>query len=156
MARRRRAEKREIPPDTRFNSMVVSKFINKMMWEGKKTTSERIFYTAMQIIEGESRKNPLEVFEQALKGATPLVEVRSRRVGGATYPIPTEVRSDRGMALAMKWILTAARARTGKPMAERLAQELIDASKGQGAAAKKREDLHKMAEANRAFAHYRW
>ncbi len=156
MARRRRAVKRVILPDTRYNSVVASRFINKMMWGGKKSTSERIFYGAMQIIEKEARKSPLEIFEQAIKGATPLVEVRSRRVGGATYPIPTEVRGDRGLSLAMKWLILAARAKTGKPMAVRLAQELIDASKGQGTAAKKREDLHKMAEANRAFAHYKW
>ena len=156
MARRRRAEKRVIPPDTRYNNVVVAKFINRLMWNGKKTTAQRIFYSAMNQIENEIHRAPVEVFEQALRNATPLVEVKSRRVGGATYPIPSEVRGERGTALGMKWLIVAARAKTGKPMSERLAQEITDASRGQGVAVKRREDLHRMAESNRAFAHYKW
>ncbi len=156
MARRRRAEKRVIPPDTRYNNVIVARFINRLMWSGKKTTAQRIFYSAMNQIENEVHRAPVEVFEQALRNATPMVEVKSRRVGGATYPIPAEVRGERGTALGMKWLILAARARTGRPMSERLAQEITDASRGQGVAVKRREDLHRMAESNRAFAHYKW
>jgi small subunit ribosomal protein S7 len=156
MARRRRAERRVVAPDSRFGNVVVSRFINRLMWSGKRTTAQRIFYTAMDQVQTEAKREPLEVFEHALRNTTPMVEVRSRRVGGATYPIPSEVRAERGAALGMKWIIQAARSRKGKPMSEKLAQEILEASKGQGAAVKRREDLHRMAESNRAFAHYRW
>ena len=156
MARRRRPEKRTHPPDPRYNNVTVSKFVNRLMLHGKKTTAERVFYSAMEVIQKESNREPIEVFEKALGMAVPMVEVKSRRVGGATYPIPTEVRADRGLTLGIKWLILAARSKTGSPMYQRLAQEILDASKGQGAAVKRREDLHKMAESNRAFAHYRW
>jgi small subunit ribosomal protein S7 len=156
MARRRRPEKRIHKPDPRYNNITVSRFVNRLMSHGKKTTAERVFYSAMAIIQDESNREPIEVFEQALGMTVPMVEVKSRRVGGATYPIPTEVRADRGMALGIKWLILAARSKTGSPMHQRLAREILDASKGQGAAVKRREDLHKMAESNRAFAHYRW
>jgi small subunit ribosomal protein S7 len=130
--------------------------INKIMLSGKKATAERIVYDAMQIMEQQERKAPVTVLEQAVKNATPVLEVKPRRVGGATYQVPVEVRSDRGLSLAMRWLIKSARARTGKSMAEKLATELSDASKRQGAAIKKRDDTHRMAEANRAFAHYRW
>ncbi len=126
------------------------------MVNGKKTTAQRIVYQALNHVENDARRPPLEVFDQAIKNATPMVEVKSRRVGGATYQVPIEVRPDRRLALGMRWIVMSARARTGRPMAERLAQELLEASRGQGAAVKRREDLYRMAEANRAFAHYRW
>ena len=156
MARRRRAIKRIIPQDTRYNKVVVAKFINRLMKNGKKTIAQRIFYQAMDQIENDSHRDPVEMFEQAVRNATPMVQVRSRRVGGATYPIPTELSGERGMALSMMWLIKAARDKKGKAMAERLAQELQEASRGQGVAVKRREDLHRMAEANRAFAHYRW
>ena len=156
MSRRRRAEKRPIAPDPKFHNGTLGRFINKVMIGGKKTTSERIIYSAFDKIEASEKRNPLEVFEQAIRNSTPLLEVKPRRVGGATYQVPIEVRSERSLALAMRWIIGASRARTGRPMAQRLAEELIEASKGQGTAVKRREDLHRMAEANRAFAHYRW
>jgi small subunit ribosomal protein S7 len=126
------------------------------MRDGKKSTAERIVYDALQIMERQEQKDPVSMLEQVVRNATPLLQVKPRRVGGATYQVPVEVRSDRGLALAIRWLLNSARARTGKPMAERLAAELSDALKGQGATIKKREDTHRMAEANRAFAHYRW
>lgn len=156
MSRRRRAEKRPIAPDPKFHNETLGRFINKVMMGGKKTTAERIIYTAFDQIEASEKRNPLEVFEQAIRNSTPLLEVKPRRVGGATYQVPIEVRSERSLALAMRWIIAASRARTGRPMAQRLADELTEASKGQGTAVKRREDLHRMAEANRAFAHYRW
>ena len=156
MSRRRRAERREVPPDPRFGSIEVSRFINKIILCGKKTTAQRIFYGALDMAQEESRRDALEIFQQALRNATPLVEVKPRRVGGATYQIPTEVRPGRGEALGHRWIIRAARARKGMPMIRRLALELMDASRGEGAAVKRREDLHRMAEANRAFVHYRW
>ena len=156
MARRRRAPRRNPIADPKYNSLDLSRFINKIMVNGKKTTAQRIVYQALNHVENDARRPPLEVFDQAIKNATPMVEVKSRRVGGATYQVPIEVRPDRRLALGMRWIVMSARARTGRPMAERLAQELLEASRGQGAAVKRREDLYRMAEANRAFAHYRW
>ena len=156
MARRRRAERREVSPDPRFQNEELSRFINKVMERGKKSVAQRIVYQALDMVEQESHRDSLEVFGQALRNATPLMQVKSRRVGGATYQVPIEVVGPRRQALAMRWLVKAAQARTGRPMAERLAKELLEASRGQGAAVKRREDLHRMAEANRAFAHYRW
>ena len=156
MARRRRAERRNPLPDPRYNSVDLSRFINKLMLSGKKTVAQRIVYNALDQIENDVRLPPLDVFTQAVRNATPMVEVKSRRVGGATYQVPTEVRPERRLALAMRWILNSARSRSGRPMAQCLAQELIEASRNQGAAVKRKEDLYRMAEANRAFVHYRW
>ena len=156
MARRRRAIIREIAPDPRYNSVYLAGFINRVMTRGKKTTAQRIVYEALDIVERENSRDPLETFNQALRNATPQLEVKPRRVGGATYQVPVEVRSIRQLSLAMRWLLRASRARTGRPMAERLALELQEASRGQGAAVRRREEIHRMAEANRAFAHYRW
>ena len=156
MARRRRAEKRDIRPDPKFGSVELSKFINRVMLNGKQTVAQRIVYSALDQAEQEAHRPGLEVFKQAVNNVTPALEVRSRRVGGATYQVPREVRFERQLALAMRWIITSARARSGRPMAERLAQEFLEASRGQGPAVKRREDLHRMAEANRAFVHYRW
>jgi small subunit ribosomal protein S7 len=156
MSRRRRAEKRVIPPDPKYNSVQLSQFINKVMQNGKKTVAQRLVYTALEQAEQEARRPALELFEQAVRNVAPVLEVKSRRVGGATYQVPTDVRPGRRLALSMRWIVSGARARTGRPMAERLAQEILDASRGQGSAAKRKDDLHRMAEANRAFAHYRW
>jgi len=148
--------KRTVPPDPRYDSQTVSKFINNLMKQGKKSTAERIFYAAMDAIEQRTGQPGVNVFKQALSNAKPVVEVKSRRVGGATYQVPVEVRPDRRTALAMRWLLQYSRARGEKNMAERLANELISASKGEGSTIKKKEDTHKMAEANKAFAHYRW
>ena len=156
MPRRGRVVRRQIPPDPRYNSVPVQTLINKVMKNGKKSTAERIMYSAMAIIGERTNEPPQQVVEQAIRNVMPLLEVRPRRVGGATYQIPLEVRPSRQVSLAMRWILTAARTRTGKPMAERLATELMDAYKQQGAAIKRREDTHRMAEANKAFVHYRW
>jgi len=156
MARRREAPKRVIKPDVRCNSVQVAMFVNRLMKAGKKSTAYRIMYDAMDIMEQRTKKEPLELFEQALNNVMPVIEVKPRRVGGATYQIPMEVSADRRASLAMRWLLAAARARHGKTMAEKLAGELLDAANNQGAAIKKREDTHRMAEANRAFAHYRW
>ena len=156
MSRRARAVKREILPDAKYHNVIASRIINKVMLNGKKSTAERITYGALQIIEQQERKDPVTVLEQAVKNATPLLKVKPRRVGGATYQVPEEVPPDRGLSLALRWLIVAARARTGKSMAEKLAAELSDASQGRGATIKRREDIHKMAEANRAFAHYRW
>ena len=156
MPRRSRPPRREIEPDTQHNSIVVARFINKLMVRGKKSIAERILYDAFDIIEDRIRKNPLDVFEQAVTNAAPILEVKPRRVGGATYQVPVEVRPERRLSLAMRWLVQNARKRTGKSMAEKLAAELMDAARGQGATIKKKEDTHKMAEANRAFAHYRW
>lgn len=156
MPRRARADKRQTKPDSRFGNATVSIFINKTMLRGQKNTAERIIYGAMDIVAERTKKEPLDVFLQAMKNATPLVEVKPRRVGGATYQVPIEVRPERGVALAMKWIIGATRAKKGKPTAQKLAEELIDASQGQGASIKKREDTHRMAEANKAFVHYKW
>ena len=156
MARRRRPEKREILPDPRFGDIVVSKFMNLVMYEGKKSVAEAIVYGALDVIEGKTKSNPVGVFQQALDNVMPSIEVRSRRVGGATYQVPVEVRNDRRQALGIRWIIAAARERNEKTMVERLSAELLDASNSRGNAVKKREDTHRMAEANRAFAHYRW
>src|SRR5512143_3409896 len=153
MSRRNRAIKREIQPDIRYNSLFVQMFINRMMLNGKKSTAQHIMYDALALSEERSERPGLEVFEQALKNATPQIEVKPRRVGGATYQVPVEVPADRRNTLAMRWVLGAARSRGGKSMAEKLANELMDAAAGNGSAIKKREDTHKMAEANRAFAH---
>ena len=156
MPRRRRPLKRQILPDPKFGSELVSKFINCMMLDGKKGVSEQNFYKAMEIISTKTGKSPVEVFEQAMENVKPLVEVKSRRVGGATYQVPIEIRAERRQALAIRWIINYSRSRKGIPMMERLARELTDACKGEGGSVKKREDTHRMAEANRAFAHYRW
>jgi len=136
--------------------MIVARLINKVMKDGKKSTAETIVYDALQIMEQQERKDPVSISEQAIRNATPLLQVKPRRVGGATYQVPVEVNRDRGLFLAIRWLITSARARAGKSMAEKLAAELSDAAKGQGVTIKKREDTHRMAEANRAFAHYRW
>jgi small subunit ribosomal protein S7 len=156
MPRRGRVIKREIYPDAKYHNVTVARLINKIMMQGKKSTAERIMYEALQLMEQQERKAPVNILEQAIKNATPLLEVKPRRVGGATYQVPVEVRPDRGLSLAIRWLIKSTKARTGKSMAEKLAAELGDASKGQGVTIKKRVDTHKMAEANRAFAHYRW
>jgi len=156
MSRRHRADKREILPDPKFGNVVVTKFMNSIMYEGKKSVAESIVYGAFDIIEGKTKQNPVQVFQQALDNVMPSIEVRSRRVGGATYQVPVEVRSDRRQALGIRWIIIAARDRNEKTMTERLSSELLDASNNRGNAVKKREDTHRMAEANRAFSHYRW
>jgi len=156
MPRRARPIKRKISPDAKYDNETVARLINRIMRCGKKSTAERIVYGALGIIEQQVSKEPVTVLEHAVKNATPLLEVKPRRVGGATYQVPVEVRPDRGLSLALRWLVKSARARAGKSMAEKLAAELIDASLGQGVTIKKREDTHKMAEANRAFAHYRW
>jgi len=156
MPRRARAVKREISPDAKYHNVIVAKLINKILMCGKKSTAERIVYGALNIMEQQGAKVPVTVLEQAVRNATPLLEVKPRRVGGATYQVPVEVRPDRGQSLGIRWLVKAARARAGKSMTEKLAAELSDASQGQGVTIKKRDDTHKMAEANRAFAHYRW
>ena len=156
MPRRARAEKRIPRADAKYNSRTIGRFINKIMERGKKVTAERLVYDAFNIIQERTKKSPTEIFEQALKNAGPTVEVKPRRVGGSTLQVPVEVPSDRRQALAMRWILASAKARGGKTFSEKLAGELMDAAAGQGATIKKREEVHKMAEANRAFAHYRW
>jgi len=156
MPRRARVIKREIFPDAKYQNVTIVRLVNKVMSRGKKSLAERIVYDALRIIEQQESKEPVSVLEQALRNATPLLEVKPRRVGGATYQVPVEVRPDRGLSLAIRWLLKSARARSGKSMAEKLAAELTDAAKAQGVTIKKREDTHKMAEANRAFAHYRW
>jgi len=156
MPRRYRPPKRKVEPDIRYNSATVARFINRIMKCGKKSTATQIMYSAMNIIEERVKKPPLEVVEEAMNNVAPVLEVKPRRVGGSTYQIPIEVPPRRRDALAMRWILAAARNRSDKSMSEKLAGELMDAARGSGAAVKKREDTHRMAEANRAFAHYRW
>ena len=156
MSRRHRADKREITPDPKYHNDVVAKFMNSVMNDGKKSVAERIVYGAFDLIEGKTKQDPLAVFRQALDNVMPTIEVRSRRVGGATYQVPVEVRADRRQALAIRWLLTAARGRNEKTMTEKLSGELLDAAGNRGNAVKKREDTHRMAEANRAFVHYRW
>lgn len=156
MPRRYRPEKRKTLPDLRYDSQMVQMFINRMMYGGKKSTSQRIMYQCFDIIEERTQRAPLEVFEQAMQTATPQVEVKPRRVGGATYQVPMEVPPHRRASLAIRWILVAAKSRNGRTMAEKLAAELMDAANGQGAAVKRKDDTHRMAEANRAFAHYRF
>ncbi|ATQ68259.1 MULTISPECIES: 30S ribosomal protein S7 [Methylosinus] len=156
MSRRHRAEKREIIEDAKFGDTVVTKFMNSIMYAGNKSVAEAIVYGAFDIIESKAKSDPLQVFKTALENVAPAIEVRSRRVGGATYQVPVEVRNERRQALAIRWIITAARARNDKTMVDRLSAELLDASNNRGNAVKKREDTHRMAEANRAFSHYRW
>ena len=156
MSRRHRAEKREIIPDAKYGDVVLTKFMNSIMYEGKKSVAEAIVYGAFDAIEGKLRSDPLAVFKSALDNVAPAIEVRSRRVGGATYLVPVDVRPDRRQALAIRWIITAARGRNDKTMVDRLSGELMDAANNRGNAVKKREDTHRMAEANRAFSHYRW
>jgi small subunit ribosomal protein S7 len=156
MPRRNRPPKRKVVPDARYNSVLVSQFINALMKDGKKSTASRIMYDAMDIMEERMKRQPLEVLEEATKNVSPVLEVKPRRVGGSTYQIPVEVSPHRQISLAMRWLLSAAHSRPGKSMAEKLASELMDAVNGTGTAVKKREDTHRMAEANRAFAHYRW
>jgi small subunit ribosomal protein S7 len=152
----RKVVKRIPPPDAKYNSVMVAKFINRLMVRGQKATAEHIVYNALELAGEQVNSSPEEALERAIKNAAPLVMVKSRRVGGATYQVPMEVAEDRGRTLAMRWLIASARSRSGKAMAERLASELVDAVNGRGAAIKKREDLHRMAEANKAFAHYRW
>ena len=156
MSRRKSAVKRTILPDARYDSQTVSKFINVLMYQGKKSTAERIFYAAMDLVENRTSQPGVNIFKQALTNLKPVVEVKSRRVGGATYQVPVEVRPERRTALAMRWLISYSRDRNEKSMAEKLAAEVIAASKGEGNAIKKKEDTHRMADANKAFAHYRW
>ena len=156
MSRRSRAVRRSVPDDPRFESQVVTKFINGLMLDGKKSLAEKIFYDAMDIVEQKTGQPPVNVFQQALTNAKPALEVKSRRVGGATYQVPIEVRPERRQALAIKWLIGFARSRGERTMADRLAGELLSASRGEGATVKKKDDTHRMAEANKAFAHYRW
>jgi small subunit ribosomal protein S7 len=156
MSRRHSAQRREIIPDAKYGDVVLTKFMNSIMYEGKKSVAERIVYGAFDIVEGRAKSDPLEVFKQALDNVAPAIEVRSRRVGGATYQVPVEVRPERRQALAIRWLIQAARSRNDKTMVERLSGELLDAANNRGNAVKKREDTHRMAEANRAFSHYRW
>ena len=156
MSRRRRAERREIVPDAKFGDLVLAKFMNSLMYAGKKSAAESIIYGAFDTIQSKTKQDPLAVFHEALRNVSPSIEVKSRRVGGATYQVPIEVRTDRSRALAIRWIINAARARNEPNMTGRLSGELMDAANNRGSAVKKREDTHKMAEANRAFSHYRW
>ena len=156
MARRRPATKRKIIPDSKYKDVVATQFIHRMMSDGKKSTAERVFYGAMAVIEQKTDEPPMRLVRQALSKVKPLVEVKSRRVGGATYQVPIEVRSDRRDSLALRWIVQHARERSGKTMKEKLAAEILDAAKGEGASVRRKDEMHKMAEANKAFAHYRW
>jgi len=156
MPRRNMPPEREIKPDARYGNVTIAKFINRIMTKGKKSTAERIVYDAMTVIEEKTKRNPLDVFEQAIKNVTPLLEVKPRRVGGATYQVPVEVNVNRRLSLAMRWLIQTSRNRSGRSMSEKLASELMDAAQGTGMTIKKKDDTHKMAEANKAFAHYRW
>ncbi|WP_099866150.1 30S ribosomal protein S7 [Pararhizobium haloflavum] len=156
MSRRHRAEKREINPDPKFGDLVITKFMNAIMYHGKKSVAESIVYGAFDVVEAKTKQEPVAIFHQALDNIAPHVEVRSRRVGGATYQVPVDVRPERRQALAIRWLINAARGRNETTMIERLSGELMDAANGRGSAVKKREDTHKMADANRAFSHYRW
>ena len=156
MPRRRRAEIREVAPDAIYNSTLVEKFVNSMMWQGKKNTAQGIFYDAMDKIRERTSDDPLKAFKKAVENAKPLLEVKTRRVGGANYQVPIEVNADRRTSLAIRWLITYGRARGEKGMVDKLTNELLDAANGRGAAMKKKEDVHRMAEANKAFAHYRW
>jgi small subunit ribosomal protein S7 len=156
MSRRHKAEKREVNPDPKFGDLIVSKFMNSIMKEGKKSVAENIGYGAMERMQSRAKSDPIQLFHSALENVMPAVEVRSRRVGGATYQVPVEVRPERRQALAIRWLIAAARSRNENTMEERLSGELLDAANNRGTAVKKREDTHKMAEANRAFSHYRW
>jgi small subunit ribosomal protein S7 len=156
MPRRARVIKRETAPDPRYGSRVLTRFMNKLMVSGKKSLAERIVYTALDNIEKTTRRSPIDVFDLALRNATPLLEVKPRRVGGATYQVPVEIKGDRKQSLAMRWLIASARSRGGKSMSEKLASELMDASNNTGATIRKRDETHRMAEANKAFSHYRW
>jgi small subunit ribosomal protein S7 len=156
MPRRYRPQQRPVLPDQKYNNLLISMFINRMMHGGKKSTARSVMYGALSMVEDRSKRDAVEMFETALRNAAPAVEVKPKRVGGSTYQVPMEVDPERGMSLAMRWILAAARARGGRSMSERLAAELLDAASGQGAAIKRKDETHRMAEANRAFAHYRW
>ncbi len=156
MSRRHAAEKREVIPDAKFGDPVIAKFVNVLMYDGKKSVAESIVYGALDTIQGKTGQEPLQVFHDALNNVKPTVEVRSRRVGGATYQVPVEVRPARAMALALRWLIGVARGRSENTMTERLSAELLDAANNRGATVKKREDTHKMADANKAFSHYRW
>jgi small subunit ribosomal protein S7 len=156
MARRGKASRRDIPADGKYNSKMLQMFINKVMLDGKKSTAESIVYDALGRMEEQGGRPAIDIFDQALRNATPAVEVKPRRVGGATYQVPVDIRAERRISLAMRWLVRSARARRGRSMSEKLAGELMDASTGQGATVKRREDTHRMAEANRAFVHYRW
>jgi len=156
MPRRARVIRREVPPDARFGSRSLARFINKLMLNGKKSLAERIVYSALDRIENQVHRNPIDVFDQALRNSTPLLEVKPRRVGGATYQVPVEIRGERPNSLAMRWLIGSARSRAGRSMTEKLAGELLDAFNNTGATIKRRDDVHRMAEANKAFAHYRW
>lgn len=154
--RKRRAVKRDVLPDPIYNSKVVTKLVNTLMVDGKKGIAQTILYDAFKIIEKQTKQDPMEIYDQAMENIKPVLEVKSRRVGGANYQVPIEVKDDRSQALALRWLVNYARLRNGKSMSENLAYEIMDAAKGVGGAVKKREDIHKMAEANKAFAHYRW
>jgi small subunit ribosomal protein S7 len=156
MPRRKKSLRRPEVPDAKYRNKNVTRFVSKLMYDGKRSLAERILYDAMEAIETKQRRPAIDVFEQALRNAKPSIEVKPRRVGGSTYQVPIDVRTDRGVALAMRWLIRAARSRTGRTMADKLANELMDAAAGQGATIKKREETHKMAESNKAFAHYRW
>src|SRR4029078_2886003 len=156
MSRRHKAERREVNPDPKFNDLIVSKFMNSIMRQGKKSVAERIVYGALDKMQTKARSNPVQLFHQALENVMPAVEVRSRRVGGATYQVPVEVRNERRQALAIRWLIAAARSRNESTLIDKVSGELLDAANNRGTAVKKREDTHKMAEANRAFSHYRW
>ena len=156
MPRRAKIQKREILPDPRYGNRQLARFINKLMYGGKKGTAERVVYGALDIVATRTRRDALEVFEQAMRNATPVLEVKPRRVGGSTYQVPVEIRGDRRQSLAMRWLIGSARNRAGRSMSEKLAAEILDASNNLGATVKRREDTHRMAEANKAFAHYRW
>jgi len=156
MPRRARVVKRELAPDGRHGSRIIARFINNLMLNGKKSIAERIVYDALERAENQLRRPPVDIFEQALRNSTPVLEVKPRRVGGATYQVPVEIKGDRRVSLAMRWLISSARSRSGKTMADKLAGEILDAFHGQGATVKKRDDTHRMAEANKAFAHYRW
>ena len=154
--RRRRPERRSINPDQKFNDLEISKFINYLLKEGKKGIAEKIFYTSLDIVQEKTKKDPVDIFKKALNNAAPHVEVKSRRIGGATYQVPIEVRHARGQSLVMRWLVTNARKRSGRSMIDKLSLEFIDSFNGTGTSVKKREDTHKMAEANKAFSHFRW
>lgn len=156
MPRRARVVRRDVPPDARYGNKTITRFINKLMLDGKKSIAERIVYGALERAENQLRRPAVDVFEQAMRNSTPVLEVKPRRVGGATYQVPVEIRGDRRVSLAMRWLIASARSRSGKTMADKLAAEFLDAFHGQGATVKKRDDTHRMAEANKAFAHYRW
>lgn len=156
MSRKRKAIKREIKEDPVYKDKRVAKFVNHIMWDGKKSIARRVFYDAMNILKEKTKKDPLDVFNLAMENVMPILEVKSRRVGGASYQVPVEVSPERRVTLAMRWIINFSRSKAGKPFSERLASELVDASQGTGSSVKKKEDTHKMAEANKAFAHYRW